>query len=154
MDCGVAMNVRKAQPEDIGTLIEMLLLMQEESPVYSVYTPAYQKAYRSLLVLMLNPDALILMLDDGSGMFIAKVEQSLWFEESVAWEEILFVKKELRGTSRAVAMIKEYEKWAKEKGAVEARLVLSTEVSVEKTFDFYERMGFKPVGGFFSKEVV
>lgn len=148
------MKARKAQPEDIGTLIELLLLMREESPVYRPFTPEFGKAYKTLLTFILNPDVLVLILDDASGMFIGKVEPSLWFEESVAWEEILFVKKELRGNGGAQDMVEVFEHWAKERGVAETCLVLNTEVTFEKTFNFYERLGYKPSGAIFHKEVV
>jgi GNAT superfamily N-acetyltransferase len=147
------MNVRRADISDIGSLIEILKVMGEESPVYNRFVPDYPKQYRTLLNLLMSPDALVLMLDDKTGLLIGHMEDTMWFEGSYGWEDIIFVLPAFRKTARASALVKAFEDWARERSAIEIRLGLTTEVEVESSFNFFERLGYTPSGAFFRKGV-
>lgn len=146
------MKVRRAELDDIGNLVELLKVMGDESPVYSKFKPDYARQYRVFMRMILSPETIVLITEDKTGMFIGHIEDALWFDGTYAWEDILFVLPEFRKSSRAVTLMKAFEEWAKENKTVEMRLGLTTEVEVESTFDFFERLGYTPSGAFFRKE--
>ena len=147
------MQARRATLEDIGTLIGLGKEMIEESPVYNQMTPDYQKQYRVFLGFILNPEALVLILEDGSGFFVGHVEDTLWFTETYAWEDLLFVQKDKRRSNRGVVLMKGFEDWAKEKQTAEIRIGFTTEVDVTNTITLFEQLGYSTCGAFFRKVV-
>lgn len=71
-----------------------------------------------------------------------------------AVDHIVYVSPNYRGTSAAHRLLKEFEKWAKDKGAIEMSIGTSTGVHPEKTHDFYVKMGYTHTGGIFKKPLV
>jgi len=65
-----------------------------------------------------------------------------FFAHDFAW----YVTPKQRGSSIAIRMLKKFEKWAKDKGALEIHLGVTTGVSPDKTAKMFERMGYKYVG--------
>lgn len=57
-----------------------------------------------------------------------------------------YVDPEYRGSRAAIKLVKALESWAKEMGVEEVYLGQTTGVEVEKTKDFYERLGYTVVG--------
>ena len=88
-------------------------------------------------------------------MFVAiKNEQIVGFIAGVVVEQFLshdtfacdigvFVLPEFRGGSYFLRLVKTFENWAKEKGAQEIQLGVSTGVHPEQTVRMYERLGYK-----------
>lgn len=88
-------------------------------------------------------------------MFVAiKKDQIVGFIAGVVVEQFLsldlfacdigvFVLPEFRGGSCFVRLVKTFENWAKEKGAQEIQLGVSTGVHPEQTVRMYERLGYK-----------
>jgi GNAT superfamily N-acetyltransferase len=147
------MKVRRADLGDVGGLVELGRLMCEESPVFSKYTPDWKKQYKTFGEMVLHPGYLVLVADDMSAMLIAHASEMLWFTDKIVVEDLFFVKREFRGTSRAVKLLMELTAWAKEQGAVEIQIGISTEVNVERTIGFYEKMGFRVSGAMMKKGV-
>jgi GNAT superfamily N-acetyltransferase len=58
----------------------------------------------------------------------------------------LYVLPEYRGSRAALMLIKALETWAKEIGADDLCLGQTTAVNMDKTRQFYERLGYKTVG--------
>lgn len=57
-----------------------------------------------------------------------------------------YVEPEYRGSRAAIKLVNALESWAKEKGVEDLYLGQTTGVDVDKTRDFYERLGYKVVG--------
>jgi GNAT superfamily N-acetyltransferase len=57
-----------------------------------------------------------------------------------------YVEPEYRGSRAAIKLVNALESWAKEKGIEDLYLGQTTGVDVDKTQDFYERLGYKVVG--------
>lgn len=57
-----------------------------------------------------------------------------------------YVEPEYRGSRAAIKLVSALESWAKEMGVEDIYLGQTTGVEVEKTKDFYERLGYKVVG--------
>lgn len=72
-------------------------------------------------------------------------------EKSFAVDHIVYVRQDKRGTSAAYRLVKEFESWAKQKGATEVSFGVSTGIHPDKTHDFYVRMGYNHTGGIYKK---
>jgi len=57
-----------------------------------------------------------------------------------------YVEPEYRGSRAAIKLVKALEAWAKERGVEDIYLGQTTGIEVDKTRDFYERLGYKVVG--------
>jgi GNAT superfamily N-acetyltransferase len=57
-----------------------------------------------------------------------------------------YVEPEYRGSRAAIKLVKAFEAWAKEMGVEDVYLGQTTGIEVDKTRDFYERLGYKVVG--------
>lgn len=64
----------------------------------------------------------------------------------VAKDLAIFVKKEWRLSRAAFLLVRDFEKWAKSRGASKVMLSQSTGVNVAATGKFYELMGYDIMG--------
>ena len=69
--------------------------------------------------------------------------------ETLVSDEVLFVKSNRRGGMTAMRLIDELRQWARDRGARELCLGISTNVQIETTGKLYERLGFTYVGGIY-----
>ena len=137
-------DIRAACPEDLQRIIFLTACMANESPRYSALSFSIDKATQ-----------LIQTLTSQGGLFVAiKHEQVVGFIAGVVIEHFLshdtfacdigvFVLPECRGGSYFLRLVKTFEKWAKDKGAQEIQLGVSTGVHPEQTVRMYERLGYK-----------
>jgi GNAT superfamily N-acetyltransferase len=87
------------------------------------------------------------------GMYVGLISSYYFGKDLVANDLLLFVVPDRRGSIAAVKLIKEFEQWAKDKGAAEVRPALSTGVKVEETKQLYEALGYEAVGFTFNKRL-
>lgn len=118
--------------------------MANESPRYSALSFSVDKATH-----------LIKTLTDQGGLFVAiKNDEVIGFIAGVVVEHFLshdtfacdigvFVLPEHRGGTSFLRLVKTFEQWAKERGAQEIQLGVSTGVHPEQTVRMYERLGYK-----------
>jgi GNAT superfamily N-acetyltransferase len=147
------MNARVATLDDLETIIKLLKIMGLESPIYRRFTPDDEKIVKVLTSFIQSPSALVLVLDDETGFFIGHIETTLWFVEKFAWEDLLFVLPEKRGTKRAYVLMNAFEEWAMKQNIAEIRLGIGTGVEEQNTAIFFRKLGYLPSGSLFMKEV-
>jgi len=70
-----------------------------------------------------------------------------------AYDFAWYVTPKQRGSSTAIRMLKKFEKWAKDRGALEVHLGVTTGVSPEKTAKMFERMGYEFVGSNYTLKI-
>ena len=87
------------------------------------------------------------------GMYVGLISSYYFGKDLVANDLLLFVVPDKRGSIAAVKLIKEFEQWAKDKGAAEVRPALSTGVKVKETKQLYEALGYEAVGFTFNKRL-
>ena len=77
---------------------------------------------------------------------------SYYFGNDLLANDILwYVKKERRGSMTGPRLLKAFRTWAKERGAREVCMGVSTAVDVDRTHKLLSRMGFEHVGGIFKE---
>ena len=79
--------------------------------------------------------------------FIAAVKSTYFFSTKPKINDIgFYVLPKYRGSSSAVKLIKALENWAKENNISDIAIGQTTAVDMEKTQQFYNRLGYKTVG--------
>lgn len=85
---------------------------------------------------------------------LAMVSPFFWNTQPCARDIVVYVNPEKRGTRAFVMLVKEFERWAAEKGAVMPKIVgISTGIDIEKTRASYERLGYTCIGSILAKEL-
>jgi GNAT superfamily N-acetyltransferase len=79
--------------------------------------------------------------------FISGILSEYFFSNTKRASDLgFFVLPKFRGSSAAIKLVKSLESWAKEQGADDLYLGQTTAVEIDKTRQFYERLGYKTVG--------
>lgn len=86
------------------------------------------------------------------GMIVAEAVPYMFSpSEKMIVDHLFYVAPEYRGSSAALRMFKDFERWAISIGANEISLGVSTGVDPERTDSFYKRMGYLCAGGIYKK---
>ena len=99
-----------------------------------------------------NPDVFAVLWrdDNGTGQYTGAMlgfaGPHYFCDAIVARDLALFVHPDRRGGVAAIRMVREFESWAVERGAVEGYLGSSTGVAPERTRLFYEHLGYRCIG--------
>ena len=102
-----------------------------------------------ILQLYKNPNAVgfIAIENDKIIGFISGIFSEYFFSNRKQVTDLgFFVLPEFRGSRAALKLVKSLENWAKEIGADDLHLGQTTAVEMNKTRQFYERLGYKTVG--------
>jgi GNAT superfamily N-acetyltransferase len=140
---------------EIGLVAKMAAAMCRESPRYAQRIIS-ETHMEKILSKAAEAGGFVRVYDNGeeiTGIMVGVVAPYLCGTEFYACDLILYVKPESRGTPAALSLVKEFEIWAKDMGAVEVMLGTSTGIDAEKTACLYERLGYSLVSKGFSKGV-
>ena len=139
----MALEIRPAQPEDMGRLLVLAALMVSESPRYSKHTFAIHKA-RNLIEILTDRGGLFVAVKDGEiiGYFAGMVAEHFLSHDKVASDIGIFVMPEHRGSSAFLRLVRAFEEWAIREGASELTLGVSTQIQVDQTVRMFERLGY------------
>lgn len=144
-----ALVIRKADADDIPSLVRLGREMHEEAPTFNIHDFDEEK----LIALAHSPA----MTEHGAsfiaeingeaiGMFCGVVVPHYFGHTLMANDLCLFVTKPKRGGTAAYRLIKAFEAWAIAHGAVVLRFGISTGVEADKTLKLYEKLGYKLEG--------
>ena len=81
------------------------------------------------------------------GLLIGQVMEYFFCRERLCDDLLLFVERDQRGSFAALALVRAYLDWSREKGVREARIATSTGIDIDRTGAFLEGLGFRRVGG-------
>lgn len=92
--------------------------------------------------------------DDGEpvGMITATMSRYVFAKEVYVIHDVFFVRKDKRGTGTAFRLVQAFEDWARKIGAKRGILGIHTGLNIEITSRFYEKLGYRHIGGSFIKE--
>lgn len=74
-----------------------------------------------------------------------------WSKAKLAFDTVLFVRKDKRKTKAGYLIMKAWDKWAESAGAVEVQISIASGIHEEQTEGFFVKMGYKQVGTQFRK---
>ena len=87
------------------------------------------------------------------GAFLGEVIQDLWVDVRVGVDHAFYVQEAHRGSIAGVAMLRAFERWAKEKGAAVIRPVVYAGINNEQGADLLSRLGYATAGTVHKKEL-
>lgn len=143
--------IRKATKEDIWTLTNMAMSMHQESDFQDVLFN-FHFTYDFLSFTLEDEDCCIFVYEkEGQivGAFLGGVTPFFFSPEFKAYDIALFVLPEHRGGFIALKLLRQFESWAKDKGA--RKIYLSVSTNISKADVFYDKMGYQRIGGVFRK---
>lgn len=137
--------------ERLGDVLKLCLTMQKEGDYNTVPFDVEATAQSVLTYVINNPNGfgILAYTDDGAavGMLCGSVSPYVFSKGYIASDFAWFVLPEYRGSRAALKMLNMFTDWAKEKGALELCMGISTNVSPERTGKLLEKRGFRHVGG-------
>ncbi len=150
------MIIRPIREEDLEQILEMGVRMHGEG-AYS-FLPFDRDKVRSFILSYVEDHETQcgLVAEENQkiiGMFGGYITPYFFCNEFVACDMVLFVDEAFRGSAAAPGMIRAFQKWAKDHGASEICLGISTNLDTERTGKFYERMGMSFVGGLYKQRL-
>lgn len=155
------MKIRPPKFRELGRVVEMGLMMHDESPedrdVPFDHDYAYAFAQTALQRYLDGDGGFIHVAESESGSIVGFVIGSanprIYSAVPYAADCAIYVIPEKRGSSAGYKMICAFEEWAKIKGIGQVKNGASTRIDPEKTHAFYERLGYTYVGGIYSKKL-
>ena len=144
-----AMVIRKADTDDIPSLIRLGREMAAEAPTFKMLEFDDKKVidlFNSPAMVDLGACMIAEVDGEAIGMFCGLVLPHYFGHMLMANDLCLFVSKSKRGGTAAYRLIKKFESWALAKGAVSLRFGVSTNIEPERTLKLYEKLGYKLEG--------
>lgn len=139
--------IRCASPSDIPGLLALGRKMHAES--WYAYLPYDEQKITAALERVMSDGFLAVYEVDGvlsGGM--AGILCEFWFgHEQMAADLSLFIEPGRRGGIAAARLVQAFIAWARDAGALEVSLAVSTGVRMQETGELYEAMGLRCVGG-------
>ena len=102
-----------------------------------------------ILQLYKNQNVIIILAIDNDKIigFIAAISHEYFFSDRKRVSDLgFYVLPEYRGSRAALKLVKSLETWATKMGVNDLHLGQTTAVDIDKTRQFYERLGYKTVG--------
>lgn len=87
------------------------------------------------------------------GLITAQYGRFIYNSEVFVMHDIFYVIPEARGSSAALRLVKAFENWASEVGARLVFVGVHTGMKIEVTGRFYEKLGYRHMGGNYMKEL-
>jgi len=87
------------------------------------------------------------------GLFIGRIEELFFADSYIASDLVFYVREDHRGSPWFVKTLREFEKWAKDKGALYVKLLPNSGINTQSAPKLFERLGYDQVGHIFNKEL-
>lgn len=153
----MSITVRRAGLEDLPALIALGRVMHAESLI--PFPKIDETATRARLAQYERAGVPYFMAlaeqEPGGAIGMITAQPCIYvFAEGVcAQHDIFYVRPEKRGSDAALKLVRAFEDWAETIGAREVRLAVHTGLFPDRTGRFYEKLGYRHMGGNFMKEI-
>lgn len=150
-----SLRILEVTKGDLGPLVTLAIEMHEES-AYRDLPFNYYKLSELLKLVVDNPKTYCgfkcVRGEEMIGFFGGFIAPYFFADEKIAYDLALFVTKEHRGSTAAVRLIQAYERWARDAGASQIQLGVTTGVQEERTVKLFERLGYNHCGRVLKKD--
>lgn len=140
---------RPATLADVPAILELGAIMASELPHYARMPYAPHKVEQFASNLIQSDDGFVHVSIYGNqivGIMAGMVTEHWMSEAKIATELTVYMLPEHRGARDALRMIKAFIAWAPTRGAITTNLGICSDLNVERTAAFYERIGLRPYG--------
>lgn len=142
------MQLRVANENDIADLVEMGRQLITEAPNYSE-RPFNGEALKQNLQSVLDGTGAIFVVISNSNIVgsIVCLTTKDWFNDDlIAFEQVLYVKPEYRGTRAPLMLIDAFVEWAKSMNADRIQCGTTTGIQTKGCLRLYKKFGFREHG--------
>lgn len=133
-------------------LVDAVMLgkaMWEESPTYAHLAGDLDKMVEFAYGCRSDPETYcrVAVRDDTChGFFVGNVAPYGFHDAMFAYDRLMYVRPDMRGSAAARMLIRDFEHWCKLRGVQDIRLGITTGVHTERTKKFYNALGYRDVG--------
>jgi len=150
-------EVRRIRQEDLEDIYLLGLEMRNEG-LFRTVDYDQGRVYKFLRQYIDAPDVNygVVARENGKliGFFTGYISLFFFGRDTIATEVLWYVAPKHRGSRLGVDLLKGFEDWAKDQGAAEVCIGISTGVHADKTGQLLERRGYHCAGGIFKRPVV
>ena len=138
------MNIVRLQEDKFDEFFNLVIKMVEEAE-FKDATPSSDKLKK--LFKVPNAIAFGALKDEKLIGFIAGIKHEHFFSTNQKVSDLgFYVLPEHRGCSAAIKLIRKLEGWTKDAGISDLCIGQTTAINIDKTKQFYERLGYQVVG--------
>jgi GNAT superfamily N-acetyltransferase len=146
-------KIRPATVEDLASLEPLAREFYASSQVLKRFdTDLFVQTW----IRLLDANGVIFLLEDGSsivGALGGVLYGDPYSGDAIATEFFWFVAQRARGGRGGLQLLKAFEGWARDRGALEIRMVHLLDSMPEKLARVYKHFGFQPIEVHYSKEL-
>lgn len=149
-------KVRQATLLDLLTFAPLAQRYADEAGGHSNFPVDIEHTLQNAAITVQQEDGCLLLAysdNEPVGLLWGWSHPLPWSKAKLAYDTILYVVPEKRKSAVGVRLMKAWEEWAKEQGAVEVQISIASGIHEEETCRFYERMGYSYIGQQFRKEL-
>jgi GNAT superfamily N-acetyltransferase len=143
--------------QDIEPMIEMGASMHAES-AFAALDYSWSKCRELGHRYIQNPDVNFGAVAEADGktvgMLMGYVTDYYFGNDKIACDILWYIDPDHRGSRAAIKLLRAFQRWAKEQGASEVCIGVSTAVEFERTGLLLQRLGYTHVGGNYKLSVV
>lgn len=133
--------MRNIETIDIPFIIQTLYELHAESPVYGKVEPDEDYVINNLNN-MIQSNTFCSIIEPGKGYMFGVISPT-WYDPTwVGYEQILYVRKQYRGSAIAIKLIRRFEEEVKAKGVNKLVVGSTTGIMDAQTEFMYERLGY------------
>jgi GNAT superfamily N-acetyltransferase len=143
-------------PEEIDETIALGSVMHKESR-YKRFDYAWNKLRQLGVSIITEPHLCCYIAEKDNkivGVMILVCAEHYSATVKIVSDVLFYVHPDYRGSSAAVRLLKEAEKWGKIQGAAEINVGLSSGIDTEKTICFFKKIGYTQEAVQMSKEII
>lgn len=148
-------KIRQATLLDLLTFAPLGIRYAEEAEGHDNFPIDLEHTMQQAAVtIMSDSGCFLLAYDDNNPVgFIWGHSRSLpWSKAKLAFDSILYVVPEKRKSSVGYKLMKAWESWAKESGAVEVQISIASGIHEEESCNFFKKLGYSYIGQQYRKE--
>ena len=152
----MALVIKELQAGDEIPLIKLGFSMWGESEMFKQHPLNTHKLEQLAVQIHTDDNMACYIAYNKSGYhgIWAGVVHSLWYSDNkIASDIVFYVKKEYRGPSAAIKLLRAAENWAKTKEAKVFNLGLSSGIDTKKTVCFFKKLKYFDQGTLMSKHI-
>ena len=140
------LEIRPSYPDEFWRIEELIPAISQEGRFRDrpIDVIKLKTLYDYQFTQLINTICYLAILDDqcvGFGAFV--VNPSFFGHDRTASDLILYVVPEKRGSTIALRILNQYEKWAMSQNVTEISLCIGSGINVENTGKFYEALGYQ-----------
>jgi len=135
---------------NLGDVLRLGAQMHAEGAYSTVEFDVAVTAHCVFEMVIKSPDGFGLIAYAGEtpvAMLAGGISTYFFSRKRKAFDHVWFVIPEHRGKRTAVLLLRRFLEWARERGASEVFMGITTDIEPEKTGRLFEKLGFRPVGG-------